>query len=47
MRVLVAGVEELAILAADGRLVVDTGRSPFDAAMRQLQDQLGMAVGYR
>ncbi|MFZ5655697.1 MAG: DUF1631 family protein [Pseudomonadota bacterium] len=47
MRVLVASVEELAVLAADGRLVIDTGRSPFDAAMRQLQDQLELAVGHR
>ncbi|TCZ83408.1 DUF1631 family protein [Lysobacter sp. N42] len=46
MRVLVASVEELAVLAADGRLVIDTGRSPFDAAMRQLQDQLELAVGH-
>lgn len=46
MRVLVASVEELALLAADGRLVIDTGRSPFDAAMRQLQDQLELAVGH-
>lgn len=45
MRVLVASVEELAVLAAESRLVIDTGRSPFDAAMRQLQDQL--AVGHR
>lgn len=47
MRVLVASVEELSLLAADGRLVIDTGRSPFDAAMRQLQDQLELAVGHR
>jgi hypothetical protein len=47
VRVLVASVEELAVLAADGRLVIDTGRSPFDAAMRQLQDQLELAVGHR
>ncbi len=47
MRVLVASVEELAVMAADGRLVLDTGRSPFDAAMRQLQDQLDLAVGHR
>lgn len=46
MRVLVASVEELAVLAADARLVIDTGRSPFDAAMRQLQDQLELAVGH-
>lgn len=47
MRVLVASVEELAVMATDGRLVLDTGRSPFDAAMRQLQDQLDLAVGHR
>lgn len=44
VRVLAASVEELAVLAAEGRLVIDTGRSPFDTAMQQLQEQLRSAV---
>lgn len=46
VRVLAASVEELAVLAAEGRLVIDAGRSPFDTAMQQLQEQLRSAVGY-
>lgn len=45
MRVLAASVEELAVLSGEGRLVIDAGRSPFEAAMRELQEQLKTAVG--
>jgi hypothetical protein len=40
MRVLAASIDELAVLAAEGRLVVATGQSPFEAAMEQLQAQI-------
>jgi hypothetical protein len=40
MRVLAASIDELAVLAAEGRLVVATGQSPFVAAMEQLQAQI-------
>lgn len=46
MRVLAASIEELAVLAAEGRLVLSTGQSPFEAAMEQLQQQLRGAVGF-
>ena len=40
MRVLAASIEELAVLAGEGRLEVASGQSPFEAAMEQLQRQL-------
>ncbi|GAB6196173.1 DUF1631 family protein [Lysobacter xanthus] len=40
MRVLAASAEELALMAADGRLEIASGQSPFEAAMEQLQRQL-------
>lgn len=40
MRVLAASIDELAVLGAEGRLVVATGQSPFEAAMEQLQMQI-------
>ncbi|WP_162301440.1 DUF1631 family protein [Cognatilysobacter segetis] len=43
MRVLAASVEELAVLAADGRLVIAAGQSPFEAAMEQLKVQIRSA----
>ncbi|GAB2511055.1 hypothetical protein GCM10027188_12340 [Lysobacter humi (ex Lee et al. 2017)] len=46
MRVIAASVEELAMLGAEGRLAIDAGRSPFDAAMQQLQQQLRVAVAH-
>lgn len=46
VRVLAASIEELAVLAAEGRLVIAAAQSPFEAAMEQLQAQLRTAVGY-
>ena len=43
MRVLAASVEELAMLASEGRLVIATGQSPFEAAMEQLKVQIRAA----
>jgi hypothetical protein len=45
VRVLVASAEQLASLAAEGRLVAGTEQAPFDEAMRQLQQRLSRAVG--
>lgn len=45
VRVLVASAEQLASLAAEGRLVTGTEQAPFDEAMRQLQQRLSRAVG--
>lgn len=45
MRVLVASAEQLAALAAEGRLVAGTEQAPFDEAMRQMRQRLGRAVG--
>lgn len=45
MRVLVASTEEMAVLVGDGRLALDAECSPFDAAMRQMQQQLDKVVG--
>lgn len=45
VRVLVASAEQLASLAAEGRLVAGTEQAPFDEAMRQLRQRLGRAVG--
>lgn len=45
MRVLAASIDELAVLAAEGRLTLSSGQSPFEAAMEQLQQQLRSAVG--
>ncbi len=45
VRVLVASAEQLAVLVAQGRLVLGTEQAPFDEAMRQLRQRLGSAVG--
>jgi len=45
VRVLVASVEQLAALVAQGRLVVGTEQAPFDEAMRQMRQRLSRAVG--
>lgn len=45
IRVLVASAEQLAALAADGRLEIDAEQAPFDAALQQMQRQLDRAVG--
>lgn len=45
LRVLVASAEQLAVLAAEGRLVAGTEQAPFDEAMRQMHQRLGRAVG--
>lgn len=45
VRVLVASAEQLASLAAEGRLVAGTEQAPFDEAMRQMRQRLGRAVG--
>ena len=47
IRVLVASAEELAALAAEGRLTVSAERTPFDEAMREVRHQLGRVAGQR
>jgi hypothetical protein len=45
MRVLVASAEQLAALARENRLLVDSAQAPFDEALRHLEGRLGRAVG--
>ena len=45
MRVLAASVDELAVLATAGRLVLGTESTAFDEAMRQVRQRLDKAVG--
>lgn len=45
MRALVASAEQLAALAKEDRLVVDSSQEPFDEALRHLERRLGKAVG--
>ncbi|MBF6025814.1 DUF1631 family protein [Lysobacter niastensis] len=45
IRVLVASAEELAALAAQGRVSVEAERTPFDEAMRQVRHRLGRVAG--
>lgn len=47
MRVLAASVDELAVLAGAGRLVLGTESTAFDEAMRQVRQRLDKAVGQR
>lgn len=47
IRVLVASAEELAALAAEGRLTVSAERTPFDEAMSEVRHQLGRVAGQR
>jgi hypothetical protein len=45
MRALVASAEQLAALAKEDRLVVDSAQAPFDEALRHLEGRLAKAVG--
>jgi hypothetical protein len=45
MRALVASAEQLAALAKEDRLIVDSAQAPFDEALRHLEGRLGKAVG--
>jgi hypothetical protein len=45
MRALVASAEQLAAMAKEDRLIVDSAQSPFDEALRHLEGRLGRAVG--
>lgn len=45
MRALVASAEQLAALAKEDRLVVDSAQAPFDEALRHLERRLARAVG--
>ena len=47
MRVLAASVEDLAVLATAGRLVLGTESTAFDEAMRQVRQRLDKAAGPR
>ncbi|RDZ26874.1 DUF1631 family protein [Lysobacter silvisoli] len=47
LRVLAASAEELAILAAEGRLTIGAERNAFDEAMRQVRRHLDRAAGHR